>query len=320
MKLDDPLRFEPIFRRYLWGGRRLETVLNKPLAPGSDYAESWEIVDHGPEQSIVSSGPVAGKTLHELVTQHAEELLGKHSPQDSFPLLFKYLDCNRNLSIQVHPNDAQAATLNPPDLGKTEAWVVIAANPGSVIYAGLQQGVDRKTLEREIAKGTTEQCLHCIEPQVGDCIFVPAGVVHALGEGVVVAEIQQASDTTFRLFDWNRVGTDKKPRPLHIQQALEVIDYEHGPLQPAAAKQTSQPDVERLVECQKFILDRWHLTSSLSLAGDNRFHIIAVIQGSIELSGQTVTLGQTLLIPACLGPLSVKPVSEKTVLLDMFLP
>ncbi|MCA9268615.1 MAG: class I mannose-6-phosphate isomerase, partial [Planctomycetales bacterium] len=212
-----PLRMQPLFRRYLWGGRRLQTVLDKPLGSGDDYAESWEIVDHGADQSVVAAGPLAGKPLADIVAQHTRELFGRHAPLAQFPLLFKLLDCNRNLSVQVHPNDQQAAALDPPDLGKTEAWVILDAAPGSVIYAGLERDCDAAALEQAISAGRVDACLGRFEPQRGDCVFIPAGTVHALGAGLLVAEIQQASDTTFRLFDWNRVGADGRPRPLHLE-------------------------------------------------------------------------------------------------------
>ncbi len=141
-----PLRFEPVFRRYVWGGRRLGKILGKPIGPGNDYAESWEVVDHGEDQSRVAAGPLAGMTLNELTHIYGKQLLGRHYPQPRFPLLFKFLDCEKTLSVQVHPNDVQAAKLDPPDVGKTEAWVVLAAEPGSVIYAGLKRGFDRAAL------------------------------------------------------------------------------------------------------------------------------------------------------------------------------
>ena len=157
--------------------------------------------------------------------------------------MFKFLDAQKTLSVQVHPNDDQAARLDPPDLGKTEAWVVLAAEPGSRIYAGLKRGFDRHALEREVHRGTCELCLHSFEPQPGDCVFIPAGTVHALGAGLVVAEIQQASDTTFRLFDWNRVDRDGKPRPLHIRESLDTINYLRGQVQPQtpAATEATEP-------------------------------------------------------------------------------
>ncbi|MEZ6072331.1 MAG: type I phosphomannose isomerase catalytic subunit [Pirellulales bacterium] len=202
-----PLRFQPVYRRYIWGGDRLRTVLGKNTGDEM-YAESWEVVDHGDDQSVVLAGPLAGVSLGELVREHGAALLGRHHPQPRFPLLAKFLDAHRTLSVQVHPNDAQAARLDPPDLGKTEAWLVMDVEPGSVVYAGLKQGFDRPSFEREMKRGTAELCLNSFEPAVGQCVFIPAGLVHALGEGLLIFEIQQSSDTTYRLFDWNRLQAD----------------------------------------------------------------------------------------------------------------
>ena len=318
-----PLRFKPLFRRYIWGGRRLETVLNKPIGPGADYAESWEIVDHGPDQSVVACGALRGMPLGELAATYGPELFGRHAPQTPFPLLFKFLDASRALSVQVHPNDAQAARLNPPDLGKTEAWFVIHADPGSVIYAGLRAGVDRPTLQAAIDAGQTESCLHCFSVQAGDCVFIPAGTVHALGAGLVIAEIQQASDTTFRLFDWNRIGPDGKPRPLHIQQGLDVIDFARGPVQRQVPQPTQSPAVERLVACSKFVLDRRQVHERDTIGGDGRFHLVAVVEGRVVLAGdasqEPLARGQTVLLPAAAGATPVTAQAPAT-LLEVYLP
>ena len=240
-----------------------------------------------------------------------------------FPLLFKFLDAREPLSVQVHPNDEQAARLDPPDLGKTEAWVVLAAEPGSMIYAGLKRGFDRRALEREVVRGTTDLCLHRFEPQVGDCVFIPAGTVHALGGGLLIAEIQQASDTTYRLFDWNRVGADGQPRPLHVAQVLDVIDYVRGPVNPQTPETTDVPHVERLVTCDKFILDRWQLDSPQAIGGDECFHFLAVLEGEVEIAGDPcdtpLRRGDTALIPADLGPVELQPRQSAT-LLNAYLP
>ncbi len=322
MSLEAPLRFEPLLRRYLWGGRRLGTKLGKPIGDGQ-CAESWEIVDHGNDQSIVLAGPQQGQTLHELVAQHGRELFGRHHPQPQFPLLMKFLDAQRTLSVQVHPNDAQAAQLDPPDRGKTEAWVVLDAEPGSLIYAGLKEGVDRAALQRAIAEGTSESCLHQFSPQPGECIFLPAGTIHALGAGLMVAEIQQASDTTYRLYDWNRTDANGRPRELHIDQGLAVINYEYGPGRTQQPQPTDKPHIERLVTCDKFILDRWTFDEPQTIGGDNRFHLLAVLAGSIQVqndpTGAPLDLGKTALIPAASGPLELRP-SEPTVMLEAYLP
>jgi mannose-6-phosphate isomerase len=309
-----PLRFEPIFRRYLWGGQRLASMLGKDAGEG-DCAESWEIVDHGDAQSVVAAGPLAGKTLGELVREHATELLGEaHADAGQFPLLFKFLDCNKDLSVQVHPNDAQAAALDPPDLGKTEAWVIMDAAPGAKVYAGLKRGFDRAALEREVNRGTCALCLHSFEPQVGDCIFIPAGTVHTLGAGLLVAEIQQASDTTFRLFDWNRVDADGKPRELHIEQALDAIDYDRGPVDAQQPQPTDLTHVERLVDCDKFVLDRWKLDAPHTIGGDGRCRLLAVIEGTVNLGGDVLTVGSTVLLPAAADVVTVSPQESATLL------
>lgn len=318
-----PLRFEPILRRSIWGGRRLETHLRKRLGPESDYAESWEICDRGKDQSVVLSGPLAGKTLGNLVAVHGAELLGRHHPQDRFPLLMKFLDATETLSVQVHPDDDRAARLDPPELGKTEAWVVLAAEPGSEIYAGLRPGVDRQVLEEAIRRGECEPCLHRFQPRPGDCIFLPAGTVHALGKGLLVAEIQQSSDTTYRLFDWNRLGADGQPRPLHVEQGLEAVDYGQGPIGPQRPQATDHPAVERLVECEKFVLRRWHLDSRCQVGGQGRCHIISILTGAVEIegdpAGRVALPGQTILLPAGGGTVEINP-DGPTVLLEVYLP
>ena len=323
-----PLRFEPLYKQYLWGGRQLETLLGKPLGSGTTYAESWEAVDHGDDQSEVANGPLAGLTLHQVVEQHGAELLGRHHPQPQFPLLFKFLDAKRTLSVQVHPNDAQAAKLSPPDLGKTEAWVVLAAEPGSKLYAGLKSGVDLQQLGQAIEAGNCDQCLHAFEPAVGDCLLIEAGTVHAIGAGLVVAEIQQASNTTFRLFDWNRTDSNGQSRPLHIDQSLATIDFARGAVSPQKSVPTGRAGVDRLVACDKFVLDRCQAPEGTPLSPgqldlDNRFHLLSVLSGTLQLETADETWlmahGQTLLLPAACGKINLIP-RGKCQWLDMYLP
>ncbi|MCA9212222.1 MAG: class I mannose-6-phosphate isomerase, partial [Planctomycetales bacterium] len=282
-----PFHFVPTFREYIWGGRRLGSTLGKQIGAGSHYAESWEVVDHGNDESVVANGVCAGETLATIVRKYPAELFGKEHAQqkyERFPLLFKFLDAHHNLSVQVHPNDEQAATLDPPDLGKSEAWYVLDAKPNAKIYAGLKGGVQRLDLELACRNGTVEDVLHSFTPQIGDCVNIPAGTVHALGEGLLVAEIQQSSDTTYRLYDWNRLDSDGNPRALHVQQALDVTDFESGPVSPVTPRETDSPNRKNLVACDKFILDRIELSQSigqtLTLGGDDRFHILAAINGN----------------------------------------
>ena len=318
-----PLRFEPLLKRYLWGGRRLGSVLNKQIGEGNDYAESWEVADRGRDQTIVSAGPLKWKTLGEVVAEHGQDLFGIHAPQVRFPLIFKFLDCRDVLSVQVHPDDTAAAKLDPPDLGKTEAWLILHAEPGSYVYAGLKRGFDRAALEREIARGTIELCLNRLEPKAGDCLFIPAGMIHALGPGLLVAEIQQASDTTFRLFDWNRLGPDGTPRPLHIEQGLAATKFQLGPAALQKPQTTERPFVERLVACDKFVLDRWQIEQPQTIGGDQRLHIISVLHGSVNVAGdamgEPLRLGQTMVLPASLPPVPLAP-NPKVQLLDIYLP
>ena len=318
-----PLRFHPLYKRYLWGGRKFETSLARQLPPGDDFAESWEIADHGADQSLVGWGPLAGTTLGQLAAGQGGELLGRHHPQTRFPLIAKFLDAHQTLSVQVHPNDAQAAALDPPDFGKTEAWIILEADPHGVVYAGLKPGVDRPTLERAMQAGRCADCLNCFHPQVGDCIFLPAGAVHALGAGLLVAEIQQSSDTTFRLFDWNRLGTDGKPRQLHVRQGLGAVDFDLGPISPRRASDPDRRGAIRLVACDKFALDRYALNEPIEIGGDGRFHVVIVLEGSLLVEGDLAPVpmsrGSTALLPASLGPVRLTP-QLPVVALDSYLP
>lgn len=282
----DALFFRPLLKRLVWGGRQLGELLGKPIGEGSDYAESWEVVDHGADQSVVIGGKEAGRTLRELVRDRPGDLFGEGIRYDHFPLLLKFLDCNRVLSVQVHPDDAYAGQMTPPDLGKTEAWYVVAAKPDAVIYAGLRPGVDPQQLRAACGDGSVGGLLHEVRPRVGDCFFIPAGTVHALGGGLVVAEIQQSSDTTFRLFDWNRVDAAGRGRELHVDQAIAVTDFSRGPVEP----QQPHPDedgLETLVRCDKFILRRAVLRSTLPSSSIGATHHPEPIGTTHESIGAT---------------------------------
>jgi mannose-6-phosphate isomerase len=223
---DGLLRFRPLYQTRVWGGRRLETVLGRALPDDRPFGESWELVDREHEQSIVAQGPHAGTTLHELWTTHRAAVFGEcyaSSMAERFPLLIKILDCVDDLSIQVHPPAAMAAALGGEP--KTEMWYVAHADPGARIYAGLRRGVTKAVFERALAEGTVAATVHAIEVRTGSSLFVPSGRLHALGAGLLIYEIQQNSDTTYRVFDWNRVGLDGRPRELHVAQSLACIDF-----------------------------------------------------------------------------------------------
>ena len=320
-----PLQFEPIIKRARWGGRRLHTILHKSLGPEADYAESWEIADHGDDQSRVIDGPRAGRSLPDLDTSENQAVFGRHAGLQQFPLLVKFLDANDRLSVQVHPDDTLARRFDPKENGKTEAWVVIDAQPGSRLFAGLQPGVDEPRLRAALAENRLEDCLHSISVQAGDAVFVPAGTVHAIGEGIVLAEIQQSSDLTFRLYDWGRMGSDGQPRPLHVEQSMQCTDFETGPVeavQPVPVGEEAGLS-EELVRCDYFVIRRHTLRSTLQFAQDDSFHVLMTLAGLARLRAGEFTLdlqpGQSVLLPAARDETSIEPVDE-CVLLDSFLP
>jgi mannose-6-phosphate isomerase len=230
-----PLKFKPRFVEKIWGGRKLESVLGKTLPVGKSIGESWEIYDFPPgvvdksgdwTSSEVANGPLAGRSLHSLVQEFGNDLLGDVKPvgpHRQFPILIKFLDAEQDLSVQVHPDPAFAAA-NPHAHLKTEAWYVVQHDPGARIYKGLRPGVTRESFKRSIEQGTCEEQLAAIAVKEGQCFFLPSGTVHALGGGILAAEVQTPSDTTFRVYDFNRLENGK-PRTLHVEQALTCIDF-----------------------------------------------------------------------------------------------
>jgi mannose-6-phosphate isomerase len=320
-----PLEFQPLLKRARWGGRRLGSVLGKPIGPEADYAESWEIADHAGDQTIVARGEFAGWPLSRLVAERSGELFGRQAGLKQFPLLVKFLDANDRLSVQVHPNDGLARKLNCGANGKTEAWIIVGDRPGSVVYAGLKPGVDRAALQRAVAAGTVADCLHRVPVLAGDCVFIPAGTVHAIGEGLLLAEIQQTSDVTFRLDDWGRVGADGQPRPLHVAEALECIDFGRGPVDPIepALLQVGAHRIEELVRCPYFEIRRHVTRQEFELSTEDQFRVLMLLhgRGHWHSAGETGEFahGRTLLLPAAASPLRIVPQGEVHVL-DAFLP
>ncbi len=309
-----PLRFTPILRRLIWGGRRLGTILHKPIGDASDYAESWEISDYRDSLSVLENGSLAGSTIRELIQWYCPGLLGTAlAGVDQFPLLVKYIDAHQDLSVQVHPDDAKGRRL-AGDSGKTETWVILEAEPGSLIYAGLQQGVSRSEFAVAIRSGGVEPLLHRVEPKAGDCILIESGTVHAIGAGVLLAEIQQTSDATFRVYDWGRVGPDGKPRTLHIEQALESIDFERGPVEPITPRVealTGGGKREDLSRSAYFALDRFDISQPTPFGRSDRFTILMCLAGSFDVRTAAETLrvefGQTALLPAAISGCEIVP-------------
>lgn len=316
----EPLVFEPLIKQIRWGGRKLGTELEKPIGDDSDYAESWEIADQPSGQSVVAAGQYAGQTLSQLIETHPADLLGRHAGLRQFPLLIKFLDANDWLSLQVHPNDQQAVTYNPDENGKTEAWIILHADPGSQICSGLKQGVTKAEFEQHLNAGTVEETLHMIPAVVGDCVFVPAQTVHALGPGILLAEVQQQSNLTFRLYDWGRMGSDGKPREIHVNESLACIDFDRGPVNPLTPVPLSDGShhFEELVRCEYFVIRRHKAVDNFELKLDDRFRILMQLDGSSEIqtNAGAVTLkkGTTAILPAATKSATVHVVQNTTLL------
>lgn len=323
--MNRPLRFTPHLRPMVWGGRRLLEVLGKPLATDQPHGESWEISDHPAHRSVVAKGLLASQTLRQLMEKNREDLLGPAATATTFPWLIKFLDASDWLSVQVHPDDVKVKKLWPGEGGKTEAWFVYDALPGSKIYAGLLPGVEEGQLRQALREGTVAECLHCFEPRPGDCVFLPAGTVHAVGGGVLMAEIQQTSDATFRLFDWNRRDAQGKSRTLHVEEAMACIDWQRGPIDPVQVKGFlippggNNPRInQRLVQCPYFSLDYLQDVSSFTLGGDGLLRAVIVIKGKggwrSERAGEDLKVGEVLLLPASMPAVSFQPRQELGVL------
>jgi mannose-6-phosphate isomerase len=282
----------------VWGGRTLQEVYGRELPDSQPYGESWEVTDRPDEQSLISEGPLAGTTLHDLWTQQREEIFGPGLRGERFPLLIKILDARDDLSIQVHP-PAEIA----PNLGgepKTEMWYIADAAPGAKLYIGLSDRVTKEQFEAAIAAGTVDQLVHAVEPEVGQSIFIPSGRLHAIGAGLLIYEIQQNSDTTYRVFDWNRVGLDGTPRDLHVSESMACIDF--SDCEPGM----DEPDGHTLASCDYFAVDQLDLPEGTALGNpdDDRFSIVTVVDGELRGSdGRTFVPGDFILLPRGGDPL-----------------
>ncbi len=315
-----PLRFRPILRRLIWGGKRLGTVLHKPITDAADYAESWELSDYHDAVSIVEEGPLRGMSLRDLVKTRGPELLGSAvGPSEQFPLLVKFIDANQVLSVQVHPDQETGQRL-AGDNGKTETWVILAAAPGSLIYSGLKSGVGPDELVKAIESGSVEALLHSFEPRPGDCILIEAGTVHAIGAGVLLAEIQQMSDATFRIYDWGRLQPDGTPRALHVSQAMESTRFDRGPVDPLkpAVEPIACGTRERLARSAYFALERLSIEGPTSVGDSRRFTILMGLEGQSDVVHEQkrvrLDFGQTLLLPAIVGKCDLVPDGRAVVL------
>jgi mannose-6-phosphate isomerase len=317
-----PLRFAPIYQYRLWGGRRLGEILSEPL-PGSDpIGEAWVLSDRSDRQSLVANGPLKGRSLRQLMDHSREQLMGKLASRFTrFPLLLKFLDAHTMLSVQVHPSDAHPELIPSGDTAKTEAWVVIEAEKGSRIYAGLRPGTTASVLRSSLEDKTIADHLVCIDPKPGDAVFIPAGTVHTLGDGVVVFEVQQNSDVTFRLYDWGHIDPKTKaPRPLQVDDAFTCINFGASDAGLVEARvETSAPvEREKLFDCPAFLL--WRLLGQdpfpVGAAGEPR--VLICIAGSGQIRDNetpySVGKGDVWLLPAEAGVCAFQPSGEVTLL------
>jgi len=317
-----PLRLEPIYQYRLWGGRSLSGLLSVPLPSDGPIGEAWVLSDRDDYQSQVANGPLKGRTIGDLMENFRAQLMGSLAPRfPRFPLLLKFLDAREMLSVQVHPSDAHPELLPPGELSKTEAWVVIEAEKDSRIYAGLRPGTTVADVRQSLANGGIVDHLNCIVPTQGDAVFIPAGTVHTLGAGIVVFEIQQNSDVTFRLYDWGHVDAKTgQPRPLQVEQAFACIDF-NGSVggQVAPCVETVAPvKRERLFDCEAFRLWRLFGKVPFTVGAPAEPRVLVCIDGSGEADHDTIpypiSKGEVWLLPAEAGVCRFRPSGEVTLL------
>ena len=315
-----PLLFEPILKDYIWGGRNLATKLGRTLPADTNIAESWEIAAHKDGTAVVTNGPHSGKPLTTLLDEMGLALIGHRSQwaldRQKFPLLIKILDANRNLSVQVHPDDAYALENEGNELGKTEMWVILHAEPEAKVILGVSAGTTPEAFRQAILDGRLEPHLHQIEVKTGDHINVPAGSLHAIMGGLLIAEIQQNSNTTYRVYDWNRMGADGQPRPLHIDKALAVTNFSQiEPTVSASALVAETAAHTRTLLCENryFTVERVKLNAGSSYEGvcdGQTFEIWGVINGSATVTGGETAVDlnavQFTLLPANIGRFTIE--------------
>lgn len=305
-----PFKFDPVLKDYIWGGRKLEK-LGKKLPEGI-IAESWEISSHPDGVSTVCNGEFKGQLLTYMIERYGKEIVGTeiYSSTGKFPLLIKFIDANDKLSIQVHPNDEYAKVNENGELGKNEMWYILAAKPGAKLVYGIRPGITAKDFRNAVNENRIEECLNEVEVYPGDVLNIPAGLVHAIGEGILLAEIQQNSNTTYRVFDYNRTDKNGNKRPLHIDKALEVIDFNFNTGNAKTTGLNVKIDSNSVksykIANKYFSVELYDVNGLINEKADGRkFHIYVFVDGDGEIrySGGKIqfSMGESVLIPACLG-------------------
>lgn len=304
------LQFKPIYQERVWGGRGLESFLGRKLPGTTPIGESWEVVDRPEAQSVVASGPWAGRSLRDLLAKHGAEIMGPAWPAERpFPILIKWLDCRERLSLQVHPPASIA-----PKLGgepKTENWYIARAEPGAAVLAGLKEGVDSAQFRAALQSNTAESLVHRLPTLAGDSLLIHSGVMHAIDGGNVILEIQQNSDTTYRVYDWGRVGLDGKPRAMHVEQSMASLEANTA----AAPRLVRTPEeVAILADCREFRITRHKLAAGerLALGTEREARLLSVVSGRLE-GDAALAAGDNALVPYASSPV-LKAATDTVVL------
>lgn len=288
-----PLKFRPVFKERIWGGSRLRELFGKPLPQTTKIGESWELSDLPGSESIIMEGDLAGMSIGEAARRYPQEIMGIGKFSGQFPLLLKLLDAQDVLSVQVHP-DNETCKRQGKGQPKTECWYIIEARSGACIYKGLRPGVTRVELEAAISGGMAAELLRRVEVASGECHFLPAGTPHAIGAGLVIAEVQTPSDTTYRLFDWGRVDGSGQSRQLHVADALDSIHFGQNNL--------GATTIGRLVDSDYFKVDKGHQAAGTELLFSDKMKVLMFVRGGGRIVGEGVMVefgaGETILIPA----------------------
>jgi len=292
-----PLKFRPIYKQRIWGGRKLRSFFNKDIPAGEKIGESWELADLPDDKSVIANGELSGQTLNSVIAKFPKEITGDENFSRPFPLLIKLLDAEDILSVQVHPDEQTCRQLGK-GVPKTECWYIISAAEGAVIYKGLKKGVSKEQFAEAINKGSIAELLTKVSVEAGQCHFLPAGTAHTIGAGLLIAEIQTPSDTTYRVFDWDRVDDSGKARPLHIEEALESIHFD------ATGDNLSVTTMGRLVDCKYFKIDKDTQAKGRELLlSPGKMKTLIILTGSGTITGGEgnpveFNAGDTLLVPA----------------------
>ncbi len=290
-----PIHFKPIYQERVWGGRNLSSALDRKLPDGGPIGESWDVVDRPEAMSVVEGGLHDGRSLREVIESDPTAIMGEgYDPSRPFPILVKWLDCADRLSLQVHPPEAVAAELGGEP--KTENWYIASCAENASLIVGLKNGVERGEFEKRLEEGSLEECVHRFPVSAGESILVESGRLHAIDAGNLILEIQQNSDTTYRVYDWGRTGLDGKPRQLHVEQSLKCIDW--NDFEPSTLKPISGRSV--LADCREFRLVKYTFNSDsepLSLES-GAARLVSVVDGTVQIGKARVTKGATVLLPA----------------------